>query len=384
MRVIIAPDKFKGSLEAAEVAAEVAAGLAEGGLVAEVHIVPMADGGEGTVDAALSAGYRPRAVDVSGPLGNPVRATIAVDDDTETAVIEMAAASGLGVLPTDDSGVVRRDALAASSQGTGELITAALDAGCRRIVLGIGGSANTDGGAGMISALGVRLVDAEGHPVPPGGGGLTELVSADTSQLDPRIAETEVVLAADVTNPLLGPTGAATVFAPQKGASPDDVAVLDDNLATLVGALADALGPSAQETADAPGAGAAGGVGYAALAVLGAARRPGIDVVIELVGLDALVDGADVVITGEGSLDGQSLGGKTPLGVASVARTHGVPTVLAVCGRTTLDQVERQAAGFDRVWALTDIESDLHRCMTEAAPLLRRLGTEIATYLRAQ
>ena len=384
MRVIIAPDKFKGSLEAAEVAAEVAAGLAAGGLVAEVHTVPMADGGEGTVDAALGAGYRPQVVEVSGPLGNRVHATIAIDEQTATAVIEMAAASGLGVLPTDDSGVVRRDALAASSRGTGELITAALDAGCRRIVLGVGGSANTDGGAGLISALGVRLLDAQGRPVPPGGGGLTELVTADVSQLDPRIADTEVVLAADVTNPLLGPSGAAAVFGPQKGASAADVAVLDDNLATLVGALSDALGPTAREIADAPGAGAAGGVGYAALAVLGAVRRPGIDVVIDLVGLAGLVEGADVVITGEGSLDGQSLGGKTPLGVASLARQHDVATVLAVCGRTTLDSTERQTAGFDRVWALTDIESDVSRCMTEAAPLLHRLGTDIATYLRDQ
>lgn len=384
MRVIIAPDKFKGSLEAAQVAAEVAAGLAEGDLVAEVRTVPMADGGEGTVDAALGAGYQPVRVSVTGPLGDPVRAVFAVDERSATAVIEMAAASGLGLLPTDEHGVVRRDALAATSHGTGELITAALDAGCRRIVLGVGGSAGTDGGAGLLTALGVRLVDAAGRPVPPGGGGLTELVTADVSQLDPRVAGTEVVLAADVTNPLLGPDGAAAVFGPQKGAAPEEVTVLDDNLATLVGALADALGPVARETADAPGAGAAGGVGYAALAVLGAVRRPGIDVVIDLVGLDALVDGADVVITGEGSLDGQSLGGKTPLGVASLARRHGVPTVLAVCGRTTLDQAERRAAGFDRVWALTDLEPDVSRCMTDAAPLLRRLGADVAAHLRVQ
>jgi len=383
MRLVIAPDKFKGSLEADEVAAAVAAGLAAGGLVAELEQVPMADGGEGTVDAALSRGYRPVRVPVSGPLGHRVEATIAVDDQSSTAVIEMAAASGLGVLPVGDDGRVRRDALEAGSHGTGELITAALDQGCRRIVLGVGGSANTDGGAGMITALGVRLLDADGRPVRGGGGGLAGLVTADVSELDPRIAETEVILAADVTNPLLGPDGAAAVFGPQKGASPADVAVLDDNLETLVGALADAMGPAARDAADAPGAGAAGGVGYAALAVLGAVRRPGIDVVIDLVGLDALLTGADAVITGEGSLDGQSLGGKTPLGVASLARRHHVPTVLAVCGRTTLDDSQRQAAGFDRVWALTDIESDLSRCMRDAGPLLQRLGVEIATYLRS-
>ena len=380
MRLVIAPDKFKGSLEAAEVAAEVAAGLAEGGLRAEVHTVPMADGGEGTVDAALSAGYRPLVSEVSGPLGDPVRATIAVDEESATAVIEMATASGLGVLPTDDNGVVRRDALAASSRGTGELIAAALDAGCRRIVLGVGGSANTDGGAGLLAALGVRLLDAEGRAVPDGGGGLTALVTAEVDDLDPRLEDTELILAADVTNPLLGPDGAAAIFGPQKGASPADVAVLDDNLATLVGALADAAGDTARRAADLPGAGAAGGVGYAAL-FLGATRRPGIEVVMDLVDLDQVLAGADVVITGEGSLDGQSLGGKTPLGVARRARDHGVPTVLAVCGRTTLDERERRGAGFDRVWALTDIESDVSRCMSEAGPLLRRLGAEIATYL---
>lgn len=380
MRLVIAPDKFKGSLEAAEVAAEVAAGLAEGGLQAEVHCVPMADGGEGTVDAALSAGYQARTVEVSGPLGHPVTATIAVDDDTATAVVEMAAASGLGVLPTDEDGRPRRDALGASSRGTGELITAALDAGCRRIVLGVGGSANTDGGAGLLAALGVRLLGPEGRPVPDGGGGLTELVTADVDDLDPRLAEVELVLAADVTNPLLGENGAAAVFGPQKGASPAQVAVLDDNLTTLVEALAAAAGERARTTAALPGAGAAGGVGYAAL-FLGASRRPGIEVVMDLVDLDAVLTGADAVITGEGSLDGQSLGGKTPLGVATRARDHGVGTVLAVCGRTTLDHDQRREAGLDRVWALTDIESDVNRCMSEAGPLLRRLGVQIATHL---
>ena len=309
-----------------------------------------------------------------------MQASIAIDDETSTAVIEMAAASGLGVLPTDDNGVVGRDALGASSRGTGELILAALDAGCRRIVLGVGGSANTDGGAGMLAALGVRLLDADGRQVPDGGGGLTGLVTAETDGLDCRLADTELVLAADVTNPLLGDQGAAAIFGPQKGASPADVVALDDNLSTLVEALTAAAGDPARRAAAQPGAGAAGGVGYAAL-FLGATRRPGIDVVMDLVGLDTVLAEADVVITGEGSLDGQSLGGKTPLGVASRARTHGVPTVLAVCGRTTLDDNERRTAGFDRVWALTDIESDVSRCMAEAGPLLRRLGVEIATYL---
>lgn len=380
MRVVIAPDKFKGSLEAAEVAAEVAAGLTEGGLVAEVHRVPMADGGEGTVDAALSAGYAPLDVEVSGPLGDRVRATIAVDRETSTAVIEMAAASGLGVLPVDDHGVAVRDALGASSRGTGELIVAALDTGCRRIVLGVGGSANTDGGAGLLAALGVRLLDRDGQPVPDGGGGLRRLHTVEVDGLDPRLDQTELVLAADVTNQLLGDAGAAAVFGPQKGATPAEVAELDANLTSLVDRLGAAAGDRARAAADRPGAGAAGGVGYAAL-FLGASRRPGIAVVMDLVDLDAVLTGADAVITGEGSLDGQSLGGKTPLGVAGRARALGVPTVLAVCGRTTLDETERRTAGFDRVWALTDIESDVGRCMSDAGPLLRRIGVAIADHL---
>ncbi|GAA3695599.1 glycerate kinase [Microlunatus aurantiacus] len=380
MRVVIAPDKFKGSLKAAEVAAEVAAGLTDGGLVAEVHRVPMADGGEGTVEAALSAGYAPLVVEVSGPLGAPVRATVAVEQTTSTAVIEMAAASGLGVLPTGDDGELVRDALRASSRGTGELILAALDAGCRRVVLGVGGSANTDGGAGLLAALGVRLLDPDGQPVPDGGGGLRRLHTVEVDGLDARLGQTELVLAADVTNPLLGDTGAAAVFGPQKGATPADVAELDANLTGLVDRLAAVAGAGARDAAGRPGAGAAGGVGYAAL-FLGAVRRPGIEVVMDLVDLDAVLSGADVVITGEGSLDGQSLGGKTPLGVAARARSLGVATVLAVCGRTTLEETERRGAGFDRVWALTDIESDVSRCMSEAGPLLRRLGVEIAGYL---
>ncbi len=378
MRLVIAPDKFKGSLEAAEVAAELAAGLAEGGLRAAVAEIPMADGGEGTVAAALSSGYRPLTATVSGPLGAPIDATIAINETT--AVIEMAAASGLGVLPTDDDGTPRRDALAASSRGTGELIVAALDAGCRQIVLGVGGSASTDGGAGMLVALGIRLLDSDGNPVPDGGAGLAQVATAEVDSLDPRLTDTELILAADVTNPLLGAQGAAAVFAPQKGASADDVALLEECLDTLVEALAVAVGESALETATLAGAGAAGGVGFAAL-LLGATRRPGIEVVMDLVGLDATITGADVVITGEGSLDGQSLGGKTPLGVANRARDHQVPTVLAVCGRTTLSEAEQRAAGFDRVWALTDIEPDVERCMREAGPLLRHLGRQVAAYL---
>jgi glycerate 2-kinase len=379
MRVLIAPDKFKGSLEAPEVAAHVSVGI-EGVLDGvEVDRVPVADGGEGTVAAALAAGYAAHTATVSGPVGDPVEATFAVDGDV--AVIEMAAASGLDVLPRRDGRPVL-DALRADTHGTGELIAAALDAGCRTIVLGVGGSASTDGGAGLLIALGVRLLDADGRPVAPGGGGLARLETVDVTGLDERLGRTEMVLASDVSNPLLGPTGAATVFGPQKGAGPDDVRLLDESLTRLTQRLARVLGDEVHGWAKAEGAGAAGGVGFAALAVLGAERRPGIEVVLELVALDQRLEGVDVVITGEGSLDSQSLGGKTPLGVARRAREHHVPTVLAVCGRTLLSEAESRAAGFDRVFALADLEPDVTRSMRDAGPLLEQVGAEIGRYLQ--
>lgn len=379
MRVLIAPDKFKGSLEAPEVAASVAAGIE--GVLDDVEIdrVPVADGGEGTVAAALAAGYAAVTVTVAGPVGDAVEATFAVDGDV--AVIEMASASGLDVLPRSD-GRPALDALRAGTHGTGELICAALDAQCRTIVLGVGGSASTDGGAGLLTALGVRLLDADGQPVPPGGGGLARLETVDVTGLDERLDGTELVLASDVENPLLGPTGAAAVFSPQKGADPDDVRLLDESLARFTRLLAAVLGDEVHGWAEAPGAGAAGGVGFAALAVLGAVRRPGIDVVLELVALDDRLDGVDVVITGEGSLDSQSLGGKTPLGVARRARAHHVPTVLAVCGRTLLSDAESRAAGFDQVFALSDLEPDVARSMREAGPLLEEVGARIGHYLQ--
>jgi glycerate 2-kinase len=379
MRVLIAPDKFKGSLEAPEVAASVAAGIE--GVLDDVVVdrVPVADGGEGTVAAALAAGYVGVTTTVTGPVGNPVEATFAVHGDV--AVIEMASASGLDVLPRRDDRPVR-DALRAGTHGTGELISAALDAECRTIVLGVGGSASTDGGAGLLTALGVRLLDADGEPVPPGGGGLARLETVDVSGLDKRLDGTEVVLASDVANPLLGPAGAAAVFGPQKGADPDDVRLLDEALARFTQRLADVLGDQVHEWAEAEGAGAAGGVGFAALAVLGATRRPGIDVVLELVALDERLEGVDVVVTGEGSLDSQSLGGKTPLGVARRAREHHVPTVLAVCGRTLLSDAESRAAGFDRVFSLSDLEPDVTVSMREAGRLLEEVGAQIGRYLQ--
>jgi len=370
MRILIASDKFKGSATGSEVAAALADGIREIIPDAVVDAAPVADGGEGTVDAAVASGFTPVTVSVTGPTGRAVDATFAVRG--EQAIIEMAAASGLDVLPDGE-----KAALEATSRGTGELIAAALDRGATSIVLGVGGSACTDGGAGMLQALGVAL-RTEDRPVRPGGAGLVDLVSADISGLDPRLAGVSFVLAADVDNPLLGDRGAAAVFAPQKGASADDVAVLEEGLQRLA-ELVDAL-PGVRPSAAAPGAGAAGGVGYAALAVLGAVREPGIDVIQRLTGLESRIADADLVITGEGSLDDQSLGGKTPLGVSAAAKRAGKP-VVAVCGRTTLDASQASSAGFAKVYALSDIEPEPAKSMANAVPLLRGVGRTIAADL---
>ncbi|WP_295014529.1 glycerate kinase [uncultured Microbacterium sp.] len=373
MRILIASDKFKGSATGPEVAAALAEGIRSSAPGVVIDTAPVADGGEGTLDAALAAGFEPVTVTVSDPTGAPVSARFAVRGDE--ALIEMAAASGLDLLPEG-----RRDPGGASSFGTGELIRAALEHGARRIVLGIGGSANTDGGAGMLAALGVSLRDGEGRPLPGGGAALARLASIDVSGLDPRLADTEVVLASDVDNPLLGPRGAAAVFGPQKGASPDDVARLDAALAHYAALLE--RQPGVRAATRMGGAGGAGGVGYAALAVLGATREPGVEVVQALTGLAERLVGADLVITGEGSLDEQSLGGKTPLGVAAAAREAGVP-VIAVCGRSTLSPEAAAAAGFARVYALSGIEPDPVVSMAEAPRLLAETGRRIGADLGA-
>ncbi|MFJ5679775.1 glycerate kinase [Streptomyces sp. NPDC093097] len=369
--MLIAADKFKGSLTAAEVAEHVTAGLRRVVPGLDVAAVPVADGGDGTTAAALAAGFSRHEARVTGPIGTPVTATFALRGDG-TAVVEMAEASGLQHLP---KGVFAP--LTASTYGTGELLRAALDAGATSIVFGVGGSATTDGGAGMLAALGARFLDAGGAPVGPGGGGLRELATADLSGLDPRLAGTEIVLASDVDNPLTGPTGAPAVYGPQKGASEEDVAVLDAAMAHYVEVLERAVGRRAAEHAVAPGAGAAGGIGFGALVGLGAAFRPGIDVMLEVLGFAPALARATFVITGEGSLDAQTLHGKAPAGVAAAARAAGVE-VAAVCGRLQLPPEALAAAGIRRAYALTDLESDPARCMAEAGPLLERAAERLA------
>ena len=367
MKIVVAPDKFKGSLPATQVAAAIAAGLHAGRPGAEVVTIPVADGGEGTVDAAVAAGFERVPVTATGPAGDPVRASYARRG--EVAVVELGGVCGLARLPGG-----RPAPVTASSFGAGEVLRAALEAGARRIIVGVGGSASTDGGAGLLQALGARVLDTCGEPVRPGGAGLREVAALDLTGLHRALYPADIILAADVDNPLTGPDGAAEVYGPQKGASPAEVAALDAGLRRWAAVVAAAVGRDWSRT---PGAGAAGGVGFAALAVLGATRRPGIELVLDLAGFETALDGADLVITGEGSLDAQSLAGKTPVGVARAAARRGI-AVVAVAGRSTLREAELAAAGIAAVYPLTDLEPDLERCRAEADRLLRRTGQMIA------
>ncbi|WP_236788532.1 glycerate kinase [Amycolatopsis sp. GM8] len=354
-RVVIAPDKFKGSLPAKEVADAIAAGLHRVNPDVETLECPIADGGDGTVAAAVAAGFEYVPAEATGPTGERVRTGYARKDGT--AVVELAAVSGLAMMS-------ELAPLTANTLGVGELIARALDDGCTRVVLGLGGSASTDGGAGLIRGMGARLLDASGAEIPLGGKALLDLARVDVSAL----RRAEIVVASDVDNPLLGEHGAAAVYGPQKGASPSDVALLDralSHFAKIVGT----------ELVDAPGAGAAGGTGFAALAVLGATFRPGIDVVLEMTGFADKLPGADLVITGEGSFDEQTLRGKGPAGIAT--RAPGIP-VVAMAGRIALSRETLKQHGFSAGYGLTDIESDVDRCMTDTAALLEQLAAKVA------
>ncbi|WP_435973269.1 glycerate kinase [Streptomyces sp. Qhu_M48] len=367
--VLVAADKFKGSLTAVQVAERVTAGLRRVVPELTVETLPVADGGDGTVAAAVAAGFERREVQVTGPLGDPVTAAYALRDTT--AVVEMAEASGLQLLPP---GVFAP--LTATTYGSGELLRAALDAGATTLVFGVGGSATTDGGAGMLAALGARFLDADGAPVGPGGAALADLATADLSGLDTRFASVDLILASDVDNPLTGPKGAPAVYGPQKGATPDDVRTLDAALAHFATVLEKAVGPKAAEAAVAPGAGGAGGIGYGAL-ILGASFRPGIELMLEVLGFAPALERATLVITGEGSLDEQTLHGKAPAGVAAAARAAG-KEVVAVCGRLALAPEALGRAGIRRAYPLTALEPDPAKSMANAGPLLEDTAAALA------
>jgi glycerate kinase len=377
MKIVIAPDSFKESLSAMAVANAIEAGFREIFPDAEYIKLPVADGGEGTVQAMIDAsGGTLVELPAQGPLGAeaaPVAAFYGMMGDGVTAVIEMAAASGLELLTP-----AQRDPLRATSYGTGQLIKHALDAGARRFVLGVGGSATNDGGAGMLQALGGRLLDAHGADLAPGGGALDALDRIDLSGLDARIKDCVFDVACDVSNPLVGPQGASAIFGPQKGATPDMVARLDDNLRHYAAIIARDAG---HDVADVPGAGAGGGIAAAMLAFLGGRLRPGSEIVTDAVGLDAAVAGADLIITGEGRIDGQTIHGKTPIGVARVAQRHGKP-VIAIAGSLATGASAVHDHGIDAVFAAVSGVCTLDEALAAAADNLRSAARNVAATLR--
>ena len=333
-------------------------------------MVPVADGGDGMLDAAVAAGFEAVAVDAVGATGREHRTRFVRRGDQ--AVVELAEVCGLALLGED------LDPLGAGTRGVGQVLLAALDAGCTRLVLGVGGSASTDGGAGMLRALGARFLDADGRDVPDGGAGLASLDRVDLAGLDPRLHDVELAVACDVDNPLTGPSGAAAVYGPQKGATPDDVVLLDAALGRLADAVAAATGGT--DLRETPGAGAAGGVAFGALAALGGTLRPGAEVVADLTGLREALAGADLVVTGEGSLDEQTLRGKAPAAVAALAASLGVP-VVAVVGRCELDDARLAGAGFTAVHVLVDEAAragDPGLAAAAPGPLLVEVGARIA------
>ncbi|WXL24149.1 glycerate kinase [Ectopseudomonas mendocina] len=373
MKVVIAPDSFKESLSAPDVAAAIARGWLEVFPQAEICLRPMADGGEGTVDALLAAvGGERRLLKVKGPLGVEVQAHWGWLTGN-TAVIEMAAASGLALIARD-----QRDAARASSYGTGQLIRAALDAGARHVILGLGGSATNDGGAGLLQALGARLLDSDGQPLASGGGALAGLKTIDLSGLDPRIGHVSFEVAADVDNPLCGPKGASAVFGPQKGANPQQVSELDAALQHYASVVAQTLG---QDHSQVPGTGAAGGLGFAARAFLNAGFRPGVELIAELSGLAQSIVGATLVITGEGRFDSQSLHGKTPIGVARVAQAANVP-VIVLAGSLGDGYQEMYQVGIQAAFSLVPGPMTLELACASADKELQARTVDIARLWR--
>jgi len=320
MKIVVAPDSFKGSLTAVEVADAIGQGVREIFPEAKIIKIPMADGGDGTVQCLVNAtGGEILKEKVVGPLGDEVWASYGILGDKKTAVIEMAEASGLTLVPED-----KRNPLITTTYGTGQLIKAALDQGCRKMIIGIGGSATNDGGAGMVQALGVKLLDREGKEIGFGGVELKKINQINISNLDNRLSETEVLIASDVTNPLCGPKGASRIYGPQKGATPKVIEELDESLAHFAEIIKRDLNKNVK---DMPGAGAAGGLGAGLIAFLDAELKPGIEIIIEIVKLEQAIKDADLVITGEGKIDSQTIYGKAPIGVAKIAKKYNIPVI---------------------------------------------------------
>ncbi len=375
MKVLIAPQAFKSSLSALEVAKAIKEGVRRIVPDAETELVPVADGGDGTLETLveITAGEI-RETEVTGPLGDKVVAAWGALGDGETALLEMAGSSGLALVPAGE-----RNPLTATTYGLGELMVAALDAGFRRFIVGIGGSATNDAGAGMAQALGVRLLDGDGHELAVGGAALAELERIDMSGLDPRIAASEIAVACDVSNPLTGPEGAAAVYGPQKGATPEMVAQLDRALTHFAEVVKRDLGGDVD---DVPGAGAAGGLGGGLVAFLGATLRAGVDIVLDTIGLDRHLEGADLVITGEGQLDSQTVYNKAPIGVARRAKQRGIP-VIAVCGSFGERFTDVHEHGIDAASAIVCApEMTLKEASERARELIASATEEAMRYMR--
>ncbi|MEL7290361.1 MAG: glycerate kinase [Pseudomonadota bacterium] len=373
MKIVIAPDSYKESLTAMEVATAIESGFKQVLPHAEYVKLPMADGGEGTVQSLVDAtdGHIVSA-EVTGPLGQKVEGFYGVLGDGSTAVIEMAAASGLHLVEPE-----KRNPMLTTTYGTGELIKAALDAGAQHIIVGIGGSATNDGGMGMAQALGARFIDSEGNELASGGGALAQLASIDLSGLDARLSDVKLEVACDVDNPLCGPKGASQVFGPQKGATPEMVLQLDQNLAHYAAVIAQTNG---KDVIDEAGAGAAGGLGAALLGLFDATLRPGISIVMDAVNLSEVVRDADLVITGEGRIDSQTIHGKTPIGVARTAKQYDLP-VIGIAGSIAKDGAVVHAHGIDAVYSVVLGATDLPTALKEAAFNVEMTSRNVAAAL---
>ncbi|MGF7400756.1 glycerate kinase [Thermoanaerobacterium thermosaccharolyticum] len=367
MKILVAPDSFKGSLSSKEVLKAISEGIRRA-IDAEIAGLPIADGGEGTVDALItSLGGKIIDVDVLGPLGNVVKGYFGVLNDG-TAVIEMAASSGLNLVPND-----MRNPLITTTYGVGQLIKEALDKGCRKFIIGLGGSATNDGGAGMIQALGVKLLDEDGKDIPYGGGNLHKLKKVDTSSIDKRVYESSFIVASDVTNPLCGEYGASAVYGPQKGATPEMVEILDDNLRHYASVVKETLG---KDFLDVPGAGAAGGLGFSLMAFLNAKIRSGIDIVMEASNIDEKIKSCDIIITGEGNTDFQTAYGKAPAGIARIAKKYGKPVVI-LSGGLGKNYKDLYDVGVTSMFSIVDRPMTLQEAMINAKKLISDRAEDI-------
>ncbi len=362
MRIVVAPDKFKGSLSSRAAAEAIGRGLSRALPQAKLDLVPVADGGEGTAETIVhSLGGQTIVCDVHGPDGKPVQARYGLLEGSKVAVIELAQASGLALIPAGNN-----DPLTASTFGTGQLIGAAIDAGAERIILAIGGSATNDAGTGALSALGAKFLDEEGRSLSPGGAALSKLASIDTTALDKRLANISIEIASDVRNPLCGPSGASAVYGPQKGASPKDVRLLDAALARFADVAKTKVGIDVR---DVPGAGAAGGVGAGFLALAHATLRPGAQLVLEVLDFEQHLAGTTLVITGEGRLDKQTLAGKAPYAVAQAAAAHKIP-VVALAGSVECSAADLEEASIAFALPIVSGPMTVEEAMQRGAELL--------------